>query len=148
MKKEDKLHFLVCEWLNSGSNRSVRFVSNIIERIPSRAARIKAVKLNSKEDKHPDILITTPSCGYHGLAMELKAGEDKLFTKKGVFRLSLSETTYPHIRRQHDTLKDYYRDGYFSCFSCNAQESKNIISAYLHGNTQYLESTLDKYKIR
>ena len=61
----------------------------------------------------------------HGLFIELKKADTKIFTKKGTL------VSNEHIREQFDMLEQLRRKGYVAEFACGFDEAKEIIDNYL-----------------
>jgi len=74
----------------------------------------------------PDLFISEPSkrFKYHGLFIELKAEETRLFKKNG-------EPADDHIREQQDMLMELESRGYMAEFAIGFENAKETIDKYM-----------------
>ena len=89
------------------------------------AKKMLALKSNCKI---PDLLIFAPNEKYHGLIIEIKRTDEKIYLKDG----SLSKSK--HIQQQNETLERLSAIGYYAVFGVGFDACKKIIDTYFKSN--------------
>jgi hypothetical protein len=82
----------------------------------------------------PDIEIFEPTETYHGLVIELKKPEAKIYKKNG------DPIKDEHLDEQREMLKKFESKGYFSTFGIGAVHSIEIIEAYVCNDIEKLKT--------
>ena len=72
----------------------------------------------------PDLVIYEKRRGFAGLFIELKKEGTRIFTKKGDL------VSDPHVREQHEMMKELTRRGYCARFAVGFNEAKLLIDWY------------------
>ena len=107
-----------CDWRANQDPRWSRIFA-----VPNGGKRNKAtagkLKAEGVRPGVPDLLLLYPSRGYHGLALELKIGMNKLSEAQRDWQLWLREHNYCV-----ETIRDY------------AQDAINLIEWYLSGDME------------
>ena len=62
---------------------------------------------------------------YHGLFIELKKEDTKIYKKDGTL------VANEHIREQYDTMQQLRQAGYYADFACGRNAAKSLIDWYL-----------------
>ena len=113
--------------------------------------RLKAADIHS-EDAHSDIIFLKKSGQYSYLCIELKAGEDKIFSKKGVLKINPDVKSHRHLIAQHKFSIKCLNDGGFATFCCSLNEAMIVIKCYMNieKGGEYEEGlsiSLEKYEL-
>lgn len=86
---------------------------------------VKQKRLQGGRRAYPDLFIAHPMGKYHGMYLELKRPDVKIYKKNG--DLVANE----HIREQAALLDELRKRGYKAEFACGFDEAKKIIDEYL-----------------
>lgn len=124
-KKEESLSIQICKYLDLQYPNVLYFCDSSGIRLTIGQAVI-AKKQRCKSWKIPDLIILSPSKGYHGLVIELKKNREEVYTKDGNFRKN------EHIQAQNDSLCHLIKNGYYAAFACGFDQTKNIIDCYFY----------------
>ena len=73
----------------------------------------------------PDLFIAEPKHNYHGLFLEIKKENERLYKK--VSRIPITE----HIQYQINQIITLNKKNYCACFAIGFDEAKKIIDGYL-----------------
>lgn len=84
----------------------------------------------------PDLMIFKPSGIYHGIFMEFKTTDFKLYRRDGKMIAN------QHIRDQYKTLLDLRKEGYYADFIPGCQRAIDVFTQYMN-----LEEVDSKLKI-
>lgn len=112
---------------------------NILFRVAVDGVRLSigtAVKLKKNgilQRSLPDIEIFFPTIKYHGLFIEMKITNRKLFKKDGSY---IDE----HTKEQSLILKRFNEIGYYASFGIGYEHAKNILVAYINNNIEQLNT--------
>ena len=110
---------------------------NILFRVAVDGVRLSigtAVKLKKNgvlQRSLPDVEIFFPTIQYHGLFIEMKITNRKLFKKDGSY---IDE----HTKEQAQILKQFNEIGYYASFGIGYEHAKNILVAYINNNIEQL----------
>jgi len=72
-----------------------------------------------------DLFIAEPSRGYHGLYIELKKEDVRIYLKDGK-----TLTANPQIRKEAEFLARQRTKGYCAVFACGLEQAKTVIDKY------------------
>lgn len=90
---------------------------------------IKQKRQNGGRRAWPDMFIAEPKKKqgktYHGLFIELKKEDTKIYKKDGTL------VANEHIREQYDTMQQLRQAGYYADFACGRNAAKSLIDWYL-----------------
>jgi hypothetical protein len=122
MKEEAYTHASLCNYLRT-NYPDVVFTSDLSGvRLPIGLAR--AVKPLKSSRGIPDIIVLHPAGCYHGLLIELKALDVKLYRKDG--KLISDE----HIAEQAATIQKLRDVGYAAFFVCGFHAGRKLIDEF------------------
>ena len=124
MKHEEILHKQVCAYIKAQYPDVIFFSEPSGLRVNHYFRKL--LKALRSSHSLPDLFIAYPSCGSHGLFLELKK-EGTIINKKNG-ELTCNE----HIREQHKVLSHLNAIGYMATFSVGFEQSKKIIYSYIN----------------
>ena len=129
-KKEERLQSAIARYLRLQYPDVIFTSESSGIRVPmSLAVQMKAQRSNHKQ---LDLIILEPRGWYYGLIIELKKDRKEIYLKKGGY------SKKPHIQEQLKSIELLKSKGYYSCFSCGFDETKDLIDKYM--SLSYLES--------
>jgi len=86
--------------------------------------RMRMARLQSGRS-WPDFFVAYPSHGYHGLFIEIKKPNTKIYTNK------MQLVANPHIRAQYAMLQHLFTLGYQAQFGVGFERCKVLVDGYL-----------------
>ena len=124
-KKESSIQIQVCDYLKK-HYPDVIFNCDIASGM-NLGARIGGMNTRFRSSRAiPDIFISEPRGGYHGLFLELKRDGVVIFLKNG------NITKNPHIREQWEMLNRLSKKDYKAVFAVGKEEAISIIDNYMN----------------
>jgi hypothetical protein len=86
-----------------------------------------ATKAQKQRSTHKllDLMIFEPRENYNALVLELKDGEDKVYTKKRDFRNT------EHVIEQNKSIEHLKSKGYYCCYAFSFDHAKHLIDSYM-----------------
>jgi hypothetical protein len=123
IQTESKVHSQVCKYLNYQYPK-VLFNTDL-SGIKLTIGQAKKVKTLRSGRAWPDIFISEPRCGYHGLYLELKAQDVTIVKQNGEL------VSNEHIQEQYKMMCALESLGYMARFACGFDQAKQIIDEYL-----------------
>lgn len=92
-------------------------------RLPISVAKL--IKLLRSGNGFTDMFIFKPNPRYHGLFIELKKTDEKLFKKNGEYKTE-------HLVEQADMINRLNSEGYYACFSIGEDQAIQTINDYMN----------------
>ena len=132
---EKEIHLAVCEYIKLQYPKVI-FTTDL-SGIKLTIGQAKQVKKMRSENAIPDLLILKPNIAYHGLFIELKKENVKLYKKDGSF-------VSDHIEQQFKMRLKLNELGYFANFAFGFDEAKKMIESKLLRKTVSLKSKAKK----
>lgn len=123
-KEEENLQIRVAEYLRT-RYPDVLFYSDFGSGL--KLSMFQAIR-NKKQQcgyKMPDMFISEPAPGYHGLYLELKKEGTKIFKADGTLYAN------EHVKAQYDTILKLRNKGYKSEFAIGYEQAVGIIDDYM-----------------
>jgi hypothetical protein len=120
---EEKLHEAVCRYI-SLQYPNVLFSSDMSGFRLTIGQAKRAAKLRSSR-AYPDIVCYSPRGGFHGLFVELKKEDVRIYKRNGDI------VSNAHIIEQKKMLVELNRLGYYADFACGLDEAIKLIDKYM-----------------
>ena len=123
-REEESLQEAVCQYIRM-QYKGVVFISDASGiRVPPHVAGYMARTRSSKGI--PDLIILKPKGKYHGLVLELKKENERVWLRDG----TLSKNQ--HIQDQFRVLNELGRIGYWADFAIGQDHARSIIDVYMN----------------
>jgi hypothetical protein len=120
---EKIIHKHVCQYLRM-QYPGILFNSDMSGAMKLTIGQAVQIKNLRSDRGFPDIVIYKPKGIYHGLFIELKKDDEKVFNKKGF-------PATPHIAEQFLIIERLKSNGYKAEFAVGFDEAKKLIDQYL-----------------
>lgn len=115
---------------------NVIFQANYLSGVKLTIGLAKKAKVQGHEKSMPDLMIFKPKGEYHGLFIELKAPQRKIYKK--------DETDYSceHYREQADKIYALIDEGYAAMFANTFEQASKLIKDYMDGDHSIVMETM------
>lgn len=124
--KEKYIHEHICTWLKLTYPR-ILFRTDFAAGVKmSMGQAIRHKKLQSGR-AWPDLFIAEPKGGFHGLFLEIKGDEARVFNKKGHLLKN------QHLIEQGDMIALLRSKNYAAYFAVGFDQARDLIQMYLEG---------------
>jgi hypothetical protein len=130
MTDEKTLHRHVCEYLKY-AYPGIIFNSDLSGSTKLTMGQAVALKKLRSGRGFPDLMILEPRGKHHGLFIEIKTEDTKLFKARTLNPDGSVAFTTDHIKEQAEMIQKLSDRGYFASFGIGFDDIKNIIDSYL-----------------
>ena len=121
--REDRVQELVVQFLRN-KYKDVIFQANYLSGVKLTIGVAAKAKRLGHEKAMPDIAIFEAGNGYHGLHLELKAGDVNVYRKDGTY-------SSRHVAAQANKIYALNQKGYLALFCNKFEDAEKIINYYM-----------------